>query len=121
MNKDNNNTSFWISYADLMAGLLFVFILLVGAIIITYSFLETESKILEKTLSVEKIALEKSKKELVKKEEEISRNLIALEKSRRNLLHFCKCCDQTTKGNEVCILACWKPSFRFTAATTKTV
>ncbi len=48
MNKDNNNTSFWISYADLMAGLLFVFILLVGAIIIKYSFLETESKILEK-------------------------------------------------------------------------
>ncbi|QKJ22695.1 OmpA family protein [Poseidonibacter lekithochrous] len=85
MNKDNNNTSFWISYADLMAGLLFVFILLVGAIIIKYSFLETESKILEKTLSVEKTALEKSKKELMKKEDEISRTLIALEKSRKNL------------------------------------
>ncbi|WP_108061354.1 OmpA family protein [Poseidonibacter lekithochrous] len=85
MNKDNNNTSFWISYADLMAGLLFVFILLVGAIIIKYSFLETESKILEKTLSAEKTALDKSKKELMKKEDEISRTLIALEKSRKNL------------------------------------
>lgn len=84
MNKDNN-TSFWISYADLMAGLLFVFILLVGAIIIKYSFLETESKILEKTLSSEKIALEKSKKELAQKEKEVSNTLLALEKSRKNL------------------------------------
>ena len=33
--KDNTNaeSNFWISYADLMAGLLFVFILLIGAIV----------------------------------------------------------------------------------------
>ncbi len=85
MNKDNNNTSFWISYADLMAGLLFVFILLVGAIIIKYSFLETESKILEKTLNSEKTALEKSKKELAEKEKEVFNTLLALEKSKKNL------------------------------------
>jgi chemotaxis protein MotB len=29
----NEDSNFWISYADLMAGLLFVFILLIGAII----------------------------------------------------------------------------------------
>jgi chemotaxis protein MotB len=30
----NNETNFWISYADLMAGLLFIFILLIGAIVV---------------------------------------------------------------------------------------
>jgi len=29
----NEESNFWISYADLMAGLLFVFILLIGAIV----------------------------------------------------------------------------------------
>ena len=32
--SDSNETNFWISYADLMAGLLFVFILLIGAIVV---------------------------------------------------------------------------------------
>ena len=31
--KTNAESNFWISYADLMAGLLFVFILLIGAIV----------------------------------------------------------------------------------------
>ncbi len=33
-NASKNETNFWISYADLMAGLLFVFILLIGAILV---------------------------------------------------------------------------------------
>jgi chemotaxis protein MotB len=32
--NSNENSNFWISYADLMAGLLFVFILLIGAIMV---------------------------------------------------------------------------------------
>ncbi len=32
-NSNKNDSNFWISYADLMAGLLFVFILLIGAIV----------------------------------------------------------------------------------------
>ena len=32
--SNDSNTNFWISYADLMAGLLFIFILLIGAIIV---------------------------------------------------------------------------------------
>jgi len=31
---EDSQDNFWISYADLMAGLLFVFILVIGAIII---------------------------------------------------------------------------------------
>ena len=33
-NSENGDTNFWISYADLMAGLLFIFILLIGAIVV---------------------------------------------------------------------------------------
>jgi len=33
-NNSNGDTNFWISYADLMAGLLFIFILLIGAIVV---------------------------------------------------------------------------------------
>ena len=39
MKIDKNNedqSSFWVSYADLMAGLLFVFMLLIGAVVVKY-------------------------------------------------------------------------------------
>jgi len=41
-NKTDSESNFWISYADLMAGLLFVFILLIGAIVIKSSILKNE-------------------------------------------------------------------------------
>lgn len=69
-NKDSG-TNFWISYADLMAGLLFVFILLIGAIIVKYSLLQSESKVLEQNLNEEKVALEKNQKELTEKKARI--------------------------------------------------
>lgn len=34
--KDSQEQTFWISYADLMAGLLFVFMLIIGAIVVKY-------------------------------------------------------------------------------------
>lgn len=34
--------NFWISYADLMAGLLFVFILVIGAVIVKHNFMTSE-------------------------------------------------------------------------------
>jgi len=37
-----NETNFWISYADLMAGLLFVFILLIGAIVLKSSIVREQ-------------------------------------------------------------------------------
>lgn len=83
--NNNNNTNFWISYADLMAGLLFVFILLIGAIIVKYSLLQSESKLLEKSLNEEKIALEKNKKELKEKEQKIKNVVHDLEKTRKDL------------------------------------
>ncbi len=38
--RGSENSNFWISYADLMAGVLFVFILLIGAIIVKSSLLK---------------------------------------------------------------------------------
>ena len=55
--KDIENNNFWISYADLMAGLLFVFILLIGAIVV-------KSVVLKTNLSKKSISLKKTKKEL---------------------------------------------------------
>ncbi|MDN5106041.1 chemotaxis protein, partial [Aliarcobacter butzleri] len=39
--NQNNDENFWISYADLMAGLLFVFILVIGAIVIKYVYAQS--------------------------------------------------------------------------------
>ena len=61
MYKDNKNIdesqNFWISYADLMAGLLFVFILLVGAIVIKYVFIQTDLQAIRADLEKKKAAL----------------------------------------------------------------
>ena len=85
-NSSKNETNFWISYADLMAGLLFVFILLIGAIlvkstIIKNSLKEKESIVSEqnKTLNKQSNYLTTITKELQIKEEEINklRNLLA--------------------------------------------
>jgi len=48
-NRDSDS-NFWISYADLMAGLLFVFILLIGAIVSKSSILQTDIKTKEAKL-----------------------------------------------------------------------
>jgi len=63
-NKKEDITNFWISYADLMAGLLFVFILLIGAIV-------TKSIILKHNLLSSENNLEKKKSTLQLKNDEI--------------------------------------------------
>jgi chemotaxis protein MotB len=74
----SNNSNFWISYADLMAGLLFVFILLIGAIVsksITMrNLLEEKKEALEKTttnLKKKQLALKETTKSLKEKEKGI--------------------------------------------------
>ncbi len=55
-NNKNEDTNFWLSYADLMAGLLFVFILLIGAIVVKSSLLksnlDSKENSLENSLSL---------------------------------------------------------------------
>ena len=73
-NKKNNNSdssNFWISYADLMAGLLFVFILLIGAIIVKSSILKNSLKTKESILKNQTEVLEKQSNNLEKQSETI--------------------------------------------------
>jgi len=84
--NQEDRTNFWISYADLMAGLLFVFILLIGAIIVKSTLLKSSLKEKESALELQAQTLN-NQQELLKKQsinidikdEEITklRNLLA--------------------------------------------
>ncbi len=67
----NEESNFWISYADLMAGLLFVFILLIGAIVSKSIILKSDLHDKEDRLS----AISKSLEEKKNKLEEVSDTL----------------------------------------------
>lgn len=71
--KENNEENFWISYADLMAGLLFVFILVIGAIIIKYLYAQTDLLTIKSDLEKEKQALNISEKELSIKKKKLNK------------------------------------------------
>ena len=78
-NNSDNSANFWISYADLMAGLLFVFILLIGAIvsksiILKSNLHEKEDKLTQISLSLEdkETKLLQTKKDIEEKKELIS-------------------------------------------------
>ncbi len=66
-NSNSENSNFWISYADLMAGLLFVFILLIGAIIVKSTILKNSLKDKESTLETQSEILEKQSNDINKK------------------------------------------------------
>ena len=109
-NKEHkNDENFWISYADLMAGLLFVFILVIGAIVIKYVYtqnnLEKEKAALNSSeeaksklfyeLAKAKNLYKKKKKNLDKanenlkdKEAKLSLNLAEVEKLKALLLEY---------------------------------
>jgi chemotaxis protein MotB len=80
--SQNDNQNFWISYADLMAGLLFVFILLVGAIVIKYVFIQTDLQAIRVDLEKEKAALHMSDKQLEKKKKVLEELNGRLKKSK---------------------------------------
>jgi len=78
--KDTNEASnFWISYADLMAGLLFVFILLIGAIVSKSIILksnlhdkEDRLSVLSQVLKNKELILEELSEDLAKNREQLS-------------------------------------------------
>ncbi|RLA59638.1 MAG: chemotaxis protein [Epsilonproteobacteria bacterium] len=91
LEAENN---FWISYADLMAGLLFVFILVVGAVIMKYSYVTSE--LLEQKQSIEKLekqakqkqeAAEKLQKELEQQKKEAEEQKKEADKVKDELDH----------------------------------
>jgi len=60
--KEEQN--FWISYADLMAGLLFVFILVVGAIVVRYVYVQQDLEKKREALGLTAQALETKNRKL---------------------------------------------------------
>ncbi|MEN8718495.1 MAG: OmpA family protein [Sulfurovum sp.] len=71
-NDEQSNDNFWISYADLMAGLLFVFILIIGAIVIKYLYTQTDLQAIKTDLEKEKVALNMSEEELKNRKDQLS-------------------------------------------------
>ncbi len=92
MYKNNKNSeetqNFWISYADLMAGLLFVFILLVGAIVIKYVFIQTDLQAIRTDLQKEKDALGLSEDALADKKKRLEKINSKLKAMKEDNFHL---------------------------------
>ena len=114
--NQNNEENFWISYADLMAGLLFVFILVIGAIVKKYTIsknnLEIEKKALSSSeeqksklfleLAKTKNLYENSKTELENSKNEINLKASEIEKLKALLLDIeVQYKDEQTKTEEL--------------------
>ena len=92
MYQDNKNKeeaqNFWISYADLMAGLLFVFILLVGAIVIKYVFIQTDLQAIRTDLEQQKAALGLSESALADKKKRLTDIQKKLKNAQQENMHL---------------------------------
>ncbi|WP_226896418.1 OmpA family protein [Poseidonibacter ostreae] len=86
--KQSNEENFWISYADLMAGLLFVFILVIGAIIIKYLYAQTDLKAIKTNLEEQKEALNLSEEELLNKKKKLTSVNSQLKKIQEEKVHL---------------------------------
>lgn len=86
--QEENNENFWISYADLMAGLLFVFILLIGAIIIKYLYTQTDLQTMRVDLEKEKKALNLTEEQLLKKKKQVEEINDRLKKAEEEKIHL---------------------------------
>jgi len=69
----SSDQNFWVSYADLMAGLLFVFILLIGAIVVKYVFVQTDLKSIKNDLEEQTKVLHLAQTELSQKQRDFLR------------------------------------------------
>lgn len=87
-NKQKNDENFWISYADLMAGLLFVFILVIGAIIIKYLYAQTDLLTIKSDLEEQKQALDISEEELLSKKKRLNEINTKLKKVQDEKVHL---------------------------------
>ncbi len=78
-NNKNEESNFWLSYADLMAGLLFVFILLIGAIVV-------KSMVLKSNLQSKESSLESSLELLLLRDKEVQKlkKLLAIRSAELN-------------------------------------
>ncbi len=93
--NQKNDENFWISYADLMAGLLFVFILVIGAIVIKYVYTQNSLESSEDAksklfyeLARAKNLYETTKNDLEKTKTQINLKALEVEKLKALLLEY---------------------------------
>jgi len=82
---NDSDSNFWISYADLMAGLLFVFILLIGAIVIKSSILKSELHDKEASLAKTQALVTKKDSYILEKDKLLAQRNLALAKEKQHL------------------------------------
>jgi len=83
--KTDSDSNFWISYADLMAGLLFVFILLIGAIVSKSSLLKIKLHEKEDTLVKAQTLANEQDAYILEKDKLLAKRNAALEKEKKHL------------------------------------
>lgn len=86
--KTDQDQNFWISYADLMAGLLFVFILLVGAIVVKTVLIRSDLYAIRADLQEQKKALQMSEAALAEKKQRVLELQNLLLSSREENVHL---------------------------------
>ncbi len=69
--SNSSEQNFWVSYADLMAGLLFVFILVLGAIVVKYVFIQNDLSTTKTNLDSQQELLSIKERELLQKNQNI--------------------------------------------------
>jgi len=74
--------NFWIAYADLMAGLLFVFILLVGGIIVKYFLMQSDFFRIQDEFAAAKSDLNQTQSDLDKTQNEFLKTMAVLQSSQ---------------------------------------
>jgi len=84
--KANEEGNFWISYADLMAGLLFIFILLIGAIVSKTTILKSDLHTKEIRLSSISSKLKEKEKRLNETQDNLMENKKLLMEKNASLL-----------------------------------
>ncbi len=96
---EQEEQNFWISYADLMAGLLFVFILLVGAIVVRYVYVQQDLEKKREALGLSKSALESQSKQLQELHKKLAKSIEELAKERQDKAQMAE--KLTLHANEV--------------------
>ena len=84
-NNTEQSNNFWISYADLMAGLLFVFILLIGAIVSKSIIMREDLQNKKTSLSQARIEIEKTRRDLREKKRILREKIANLNRLKAKL------------------------------------
>jgi chemotaxis protein MotB len=96
---EKEEQNFWISYADLMAGLLFVFILVVGAIVVRYVYVQQDLAQKREALGLSEQALESKNKKVQELRRKLHKSIEDLAKMKKEKESFVK--NLTLQANEV--------------------